>query len=116
AREAALVARIDAECAPRFLGADPDAPSPWLATEFVPGRTLHRHVRESGPLRDAELRAFAAGTAEALAAIHAAGVVHLDVKPGNVMLAPDGPKVLDFGIARAVGEAADQAVYGTPGW
>ena len=116
AREAALLARIDAECAPRFLGADPDAPSPWLATEFVPGRTLHRHVRESGPLRDAELRAFAAGTAEALAAIHAAGVVHLDVKPGNIMLSPDGPRVLDFGIARAVEAAAGRDTHGTPGW
>lgn len=116
AREAELVSRIDAECTPRFLGADPNAPEPWLATEFVPGRTLQQHVREFGPLDEAALRAFAAGTAEALAAIHAAGVVHLEVKPGNIMLAPDGPKVLDFGIARAIGGTTDKNVYGTPGW
>ena len=116
AREAELVSRIDAECTPRFLGADPNAPEPWLATEFVPGRTLQQHVREFGPLDEAALRAFDAGTAEALAAIHAAGVVHLEVKPGNIMLAPDGPKVLDFGIARAIGDTTDKNVYGTPGW
>src|SRR5690606_41043737 len=97
-------------------GADPNAPEPWLATEFVPGRTLQQHVREFGPLDEAALVAFAAGTAEALAAIHAAGVVHLDVKPGNIMLSPDGPRVLDFGIARAVEAAAGRDTHGTPGW
>ncbi|GAA3992664.1 serine/threonine protein kinase [Thermobifida alba] len=121
AREAALLARIDAECAPRFLGADPDAPSPWLATEFVPGRTLRQRAQERAergepPLTGDALVAFAAGTAEALAAIHAAGVVHLDVKPGNIMLSPDGPRVLDFGIARAVEAAAGRSTHGTPGW
>jgi len=123
AREAALLARIDAECVPRFLGADPEAPLPWLAAEFVPGRTLFEEVTRRGEqgeelLAGEELAAFAAGTAEALSALHAAGVVHLDVKPGNVMLSPHGPKVtvLDLGIAREVGDPAGDGGYGTPGW
>ncbi|MFC7326944.1 serine/threonine-protein kinase [Marinactinospora rubrisoli] len=117
AREAELVRRIDAECAPEFLGADPAAEQPWLATEFVRGQTLKEHVAENGPLTGAALLSFAAGTAEALAAIHAAGVLHRDIKPGNVMLSADGPRVLDFGIARAAGDDdAEHAVYGTPGW
>ncbi|RCV49959.1 serine/threonine protein kinase [Marinitenerispora sediminis] len=117
AREADLVRRVDAECAPAFLGADPAAEQPWLATEFVRGQTLKEHVAEDGPLTGAALLSFAAGTAEALAAIHAAGVLHRDIKPGNVMLSAEGPRVLDFGIARAAGDdEAEHAVYGTPGW
>ncbi|PSK86275.1 serine/threonine protein kinase [Murinocardiopsis flavida] len=117
AHEADLLRRVDAECAPAFLGADPEAALPWLATEFVPGRTLKEHVAEFGPLDGPELLSFAAGTAEALAAIHAAGVLHRDIKPGNVILSPTGPRVLDFGIARLDGDTADEAgVYGTPGW
>ncbi|MFC7741487.1 serine/threonine-protein kinase [Nocardiopsis composta] len=117
AREAELLARVDAECAPAFYGADPHAETPWMATEFVPGRTLSGHVRERGVLGGRALLSFAAGTAEALAAIHAAGIVHRDVKPANVILAPGGPKVLDFGIARAADDRTpEEGVYGTPGW
>ncbi|WP_344090635.1 serine/threonine-protein kinase, partial [Nocardiopsis composta] len=117
AREAGLLARVDAECAPAFLGADPQAETPWLATDFVPGRTLKEHVAEVGPLGGRALLSFAAGTAEALAAVHAAGVVHRDVKPANVMLSPTGPRVLDFGIARAAEDARpEERTYGTPGW
>ncbi|MFC3995781.1 serine/threonine protein kinase [Nocardiopsis sediminis] len=117
AREVDLLSRVDAECAPAFLGAAPGAERPWLATEFVTGRTLSEHVRGSGVLTGDALRSFAAGTAEALAAVHAAGVVHRDVKPANIMLSPTGPRVLDFGIARGTGDRdAEAGVYGTPGW
>jgi hypothetical protein len=117
AREAELLRRVDAECAPAFLGADPDAERPWMATEFVPGATLGAHVREYGVLTGTRLLAFAAGTAEALAAVHHAGIVHRDVKPANVILSPTGPKVLDFGIARATDDhAPEEGVFGTPGW
>jgi hypothetical protein len=116
-REAALLARVDAECAPAFLGADPHAQQPWMATEFVAGRTLSGHVRELGTLGGDRLLSFAAGTAEALAAVHAAGIVHRDVKPANVILAPAGPRLLDFGIARDTrDETAEAGVFGTPGW
>ncbi|USY19265.1 protein kinase [Nocardiopsis exhalans] len=119
AREVKMVRRVRARALPAFLSADARADPPWLATEYVPGLTLDEHVRRYGPLRGPALAFFAAGVAEALAAIHAAGVVHRDLKPGNVILAPEGPKVLDFGIARAVEETAltrTGGLVGTPGW
>ncbi|MEU3310221.1 serine/threonine-protein kinase [Nocardiopsis sp. NPDC055551] len=119
AREVGLVSRVRATCAPAFLGADVAAATPWMATEYVPGLTLRRHVRQHGSLTGGVLTALAVGLAEALTAIHAAGVVHRDLKPGNVILAPDGPKVLDFGIARAVDGTvltATGGLHGTPGW
>lgn len=117
AREADLLSRVDAECSPAFFGSDPHAPSPWMAIEFVPGGTLKDHVREHGVLSGERLLSFAAGTAEALAAVHHAGVMHRDLKPANVILAPTGPKVLDFGIARATDDhAPEKGIFGTPGW
>lgn len=119
AREVDLVRRVTGPCVPAFLGADPNAETPWLATEFVTGEPLNRHLKDNGPLAEPMLSAFAIGIAEALRAIHATGIVHRDLKPGNVILAPDGPKVLDFGIARAVDETAltrTGGVVGTPGW
>ncbi|GAB3446177.1 hypothetical protein GCM10027570_17210 [Streptomonospora sediminis] len=117
AREADLLSRVDAECAPAFVGANTTGPQPWLATEFVHGDTLRHHTSEYGPLSGAALTAFAAGTAEALAAVHAAGIVHRDIKPANIIVGPHGPRVLDFGIARDVADATpEEGVYGTPGW
>ncbi|MBX9390458.1 serine/threonine-protein kinase [Streptomonospora nanhaiensis] len=117
AREADLLSRVSAECAPAFLGAETTVPRPWLATEFVQGGSLSDHVDAEGPLSGPALAAFAAGTAEALAAVHAAGIVHRDVKPANVVLSPQGPRLLDFGIARALDDPRpEEAVYGTPGW
>ncbi|CAL9464096.1 putative serine_threonine-protein kinase PkwA [Nocardiopsis dassonvillei] len=117
AREAAVPARVSAECAPRFLGADPGAERPWTATEFVTGRTLAEHLSEPGPLTGGRLTAFAAGTAEALAAVHAAGITHRDVEPANVILSPEGPRLLDFGIARlAADPSPEPGVFGSPGW
>ncbi|WP_067603566.1 serine/threonine protein kinase [Nocardiopsis listeri] len=119
AREVNLVRRVRAACVPAFHSADAESEVPWLATEYVPGPTLREYVRIHGPLRGDALTAFALGVAEALAAVHAAGVVHRDLKPGNVILAPDGPKVLDFGIARAIDGTAltrTGGLVGTPGW
>lgn len=118
-READLVRRVSSPCVPRFLASDTGSGQPWLVTEYVAGPTLRQHVRDHGPLTGGHLRAFAAGVAEALRAIHTAGIVHRDLKPGNVVLAEDGPKVLDFGIARALAETAitrTGGLFGTPGW
>ncbi|WP_306368818.1 serine/threonine-protein kinase [Nocardiopsis sp. CC223A] len=119
AREVRLVRRVRGEGVPRFLAADTRADVPWLATEYVPGPTLDARVRGGGPLPAGFLADFARVTARALAGIHAVGVVHRDLKPGNVILSPDGPRVLDFGIARAAEETAltrTGALVGTPGW
>ena len=91
----------------------------WLATAYVPGPALSEAVNEHGPLPAGSLLALAAGLAESLSAIHAAGVVHRDLKPSNVLLAEDGPRVIDFGISRAVESTAlTQAglVIGSPGF
>lgn len=118
-REVEMLRRADGISTARVHGADPTAPVPWLAFDYVPGRDLRRHVREFGPLPADMLRTFALGTAEGLAELHSAGIAHRDIKPGNVILAPDGPKIVDFGIAIEIGTDPGQdasASYGTPGW
>ena len=99
------------------VDADVDAPVPWLATAYVAGPSLAEAVRTRGPLTAGSLLALAAGLAKSLTAIHAAGVVHGDLKPSNVLLALDGPRVIDFGISQAA-EATPLAraglVVGTP--
>jgi hypothetical protein len=101
------------------LDADADGPEPWLATAYVPGPSLADAVTRHGPLPAASVLMLAAGLAEALSAIHGAGVVHRDLKPANVLLAGDGPRVIDFGISRA-GEASALThtglVVGSPGF
>ncbi len=86
----------------QVLYAAPDARQPWLATAYVPGMSLQQAVSDHGPLPADTVFLLVAGIAEALQAIHEAGVVHRDLKPSNVILAADGPRVIDFGIARAV--------------
>src|SRR5580693_4510184 len=89
---------------------------PWLATAFVPGPSLADIVSRYGPLPVPALWRLAAGLADALRAIHAAGLVHRDLKPANVLLASDGPRVIDFGISRAVTDSrltATGAIIGT---
>ncbi|MFF9217322.1 serine/threonine-protein kinase [Streptomyces viridosporus] len=83
-----------------MVDADPEAERPWMATLFIPGPTLAEHVKRNGPMDSAQLRRLTAGLAEALRDIHRVGVVHRDLKPSNVLLAEDGPKVIDFGISR----------------
>ncbi|GAB7107876.1 serine/threonine-protein kinase [Streptomyces phaeofaciens JCM 4814] len=83
------------------VDADPEAARPWMATQYVPGPALSARIRGAGPLKGAELRLLALGLVEALRDIHRAGVVHRDLKPANVLMAEDGPRVIDFGISRA---------------
>ncbi|MFF9359969.1 serine/threonine-protein kinase [Streptomyces griseoluteus] len=101
-----------------LLDADPDADPPWLATEYVEGLDLSRHVSSHGPL-DALLTASLGATlAEALATVHKQGLLHRDLKPANVLLGPNGPKVIDFGLAvfaeSSVSLTAANTVVGTP--
>ncbi|MBB5800617.1 hypothetical protein F4560_000385 [Saccharothrix ecbatanensis] len=101
------------------VDADPDAERPWMATEYIAGLSLHQAVLDHGPLPERAVRRLAAGLAEALVAIHGAGLVHRDLKPSNVLLADDGPRVIDFGIARALEHSAlteAGIVFGTPGY
>ncbi|MFD7260299.1 protein kinase [Streptomyces sp. NPDC059874] len=85
-----------------------DAPTPWLATAFVPGPSLQQVVERHGPLSVRTVLLLVAGIAEALEVIHRAGVVHRDLKPANVLIAEDGPRVIDFGIARGRRHRADR--------
>ncbi|MGC5410597.1 serine/threonine-protein kinase, partial [Streptomyces sp. DT225] len=104
------------------LDAAPDAEFPWVATGYVAGLSLEQVVRGHGALPAASVQALATGLLHALKDIHAAGIVHRDLKPSNVMLTMEGPKVIDFGIARAVGTAVESLLtstnmmIGTPGF
>jgi hypothetical protein len=96
-----------------------EARPPWLATAFVPGPSLEQVVRERGPLPGSAVWPLFGGLVEALAAIHASGVIHRDLKPSNVLLAADGPRVIDFGISRAADGSALTAtgmVFGSPAY
>ncbi|MEV5968608.1 bifunctional serine/threonine-protein kinase/ABC transporter substrate-binding protein [Streptomyces sp. NPDC051921] len=118
-REAATAGTITGRWVVRVLGADPEAREPWLATEYVPGPSLAEAVSLHGALPEPTVRALGARLAEALDGMHAAGLVHRDVKPGNVLLALDGPRLIDFGIARVSGATAltaTDAMIGTPGF
>lgn len=99
------------------VAADPEADPPWLATAFVSGPSLQEAVGADGPLPLDAVRTLGAGVAEGLVAIHKCGLVHRDLKPGNVILAADGPRLIDFGIARAVDATQHTStVIGTPGF
>ncbi|HEY8985295.1 MAG TPA: serine/threonine-protein kinase [Streptomyces sp.] len=100
-QEVAAARRVSGAFTAPVVDADPDAEVPWMATLYVPGRTLAEVVAGQGPLGGRELRTLALGLTEALRDIHRAGVVHRDLKPSNVLMAEDGPRVIDFGISRA---------------
>ncbi|UNO40578.1 protein kinase [Streptomyces sp. MST-110588] len=99
-QEVAAARRVSGAFTAPVVDADTDGDRPWMATLYIPGPTLSEHVKRNGPLAPDEIRRLASGLAEALRDIHRAGVVHRDLKPGNVLLAADGPKVIDFGISR----------------
>ncbi|MFJ9248486.1 bifunctional serine/threonine-protein kinase/ABC transporter substrate-binding protein [Streptomyces sp. NPDC101776] len=119
AREVGLARRVDSPWVVPVLDADAEAREPWLATAFVPGPSIAEAVADHGPLPSPAVRVLGRVLAEALDAVHTAGLVHRDVKPGNVLLALDGPRLIDFGIARAADDTALTAsglVVGTPGF
>jgi len=119
AREVAAARTVSGMFTAPVVDADPDAPVPWLATAYVPGLSLAETVTRHGPLPARSVLALAAGLAEGLGAIHAAGIVHRDLKPSNVLLAGDGPRIIDFGISQAA-EASmltgSGLVLGSPGF
>ena len=101
------------------VGAGPDDSPPWLATAYVPGPSLSELVASTGPLPEAAAWRLAGGLVEALQAIHGRGLVHRDLKPGNILIAADGPRVIDFGISRALHGIALTATHmtiGTPAY
>ncbi|MEV0994204.1 protein kinase [Nonomuraea sp. NPDC050202] len=116
AREIELTRRVKAFCTANVLATGDLNGLPYIVSEYVDGPSLAQVIAQRGPLRGAELRRLAIGTLTALAAIHQAGVVHRDFKPGNVLLGRDGPRVIDFGIARGLdsGERTAAELVGTP--
>lgn len=123
AREVAALERVGGTGTAPVLGSDTGAELPWVAVGYVPGPSLRTVVGdEYGPLPPDSVRTLASGLARALVHVHAAGLVHRDLKPSNVLLTVDGPKIIDFGIARAVDTVTDGgltstgAVVGSPGF
>jgi hypothetical protein len=118
-REVAAARRVQGGCVARVLDADVDAPSPWMATEYVDGVSLQTAIAQRGSLGGPMVLGLAGGLANALVAIHGAGLVHRDLKPSNILLAWDGPKIIDFGIARALDGTSNTAtgsLLGTVAW
>ncbi|GAA3492801.1 serine/threonine-protein kinase [Streptomyces cremeus] len=119
-REVAAARKVGGAWTAPVLDADPEAPVPWVATGYVAGPSLTQAVAGHGPLPDSSVRVLGAGLAEALTAVHALGLVHRDVKPSNVLLTLDGPRLIDFGIARATDATASLTStgvsVGSPGY
>jgi hypothetical protein len=116
-RELTAARRVARFCTAQIVDADTEGDRPYIVSEFVDGPSLQEAVARSGPRRGVELYRLAVSTATALTAIHQAGVVHCDFKPANVLLAPDGPRVIDFGIARALDASGTASqVIGTPAY
>ncbi|MBE1492039.1 serine/threonine-protein kinase [Plantactinospora soyae] len=114
-KEIAAARRVVPFCTAQVLFAEVDGERPYVVSEFIEGPTLYRQVQDHGPVAGNALHRLAVGTATALAAIHRSDVVHCDLKPDNVVLGRDGPRVIDFGIARALGttETVTSRVMGT---
>ncbi|MFD0661973.1 serine/threonine-protein kinase [Thermocatellispora tengchongensis] len=117
-REVEAARRVAAFSTARVLAVSMVGDRPYIVSEYVEGVSLEARVRERGVLGEDELVRLALGTAGALAAIHRAGIVHRDFKPSNVLLGPDGPRVIDFGIARALDSftVTSSGVVGTPAY
>ncbi|MBF8190310.1 serine/threonine protein kinase [Nonomuraea sp. K274] len=116
-REAEVAASVAAFCTARVLGTGLVDERPYIVSEYVPGPSLDELVKRDGPRTGSGLERLAVSALTALASIHAAGVVHRDFKPANVILGPEGPVVIDFGIARALDHVTSSAhVQGTPSY
>ncbi|MFC4014530.1 protein kinase [Nonomuraea purpurea] len=118
-REVAVAQRVARFCTAPVMHADLDGSRPYIVSEYVPGPSLREMVINEGPRRGAALERLAISTATALAAIHRAGILHRDFKPANVLMGPEGPVVIDFGIARALdspGATATGMAMGTPSY
>ncbi|MFI6005958.1 MDR family MFS transporter [Streptomyces sp. NPDC051366] len=108
AREVAAARRVGGSCTAAVLDADPEAAIPWVATQYIPGPDLHAVVaKHFGPLPEHSVHTLANRLALALQAVHGAGLIHRDLKPSNVLVTVDGPRVIDFGIARAMDSLAE---------
>src|SRR5215469_18164683 len=117
ARELAAVHQVQPFVTARVIEATTDGTRRYVVSEFIDGPSLQERISAKGPLAEGELLRLAVGTATALTAIHGAGVVHRDFKPANVLLGPDGPRVVDFGIARLTDAATiTSGVIGTPSY
>ena len=119
AREVASLRRVTSPRIAEVLDADPWGETPFVATRYVPGLSLHQHVREEGPIQGADLTYFAAGLAEAVIAVHQVGVLHRDIKPSNVLLEGRSPVLIDFGLARLAEDPRlthTGWLLGTPGY
>ncbi|WP_067473701.1 serine/threonine-protein kinase [Actinomadura hibisca] len=120
ARELSVIEKVAGFCTAQVLDADIAGDQPYIVSEYVPGPSLQESVAEHGPRGGNDLHRLAVGTATALAAIHRTGIVHRDFKPPNILMASDGPRVIDFGIARALEFGADSTiasgVVGTPSY
>ncbi len=117
--EVTAARRVSGAFTAPVIAADPEADVPWLATAYVPAPPLSTLVGECGPLPVPAVRWLAAGCAEALESIHGVGLVHRDLKPSNVLVSSDGPRVIDFGVARAVERIAltmTRGAVGTPAY
>ncbi|WP_344282594.1 serine/threonine protein kinase [Actinomadura napierensis] len=115
-RELEVAKRVARFCTAQVLDADVAGDQPYIISEYVPGLSLHSVVRHEGPRTGGALERLAISTLTALTAIHQAGIVHRDFKPHNVMMGPDGPRVIDFGVARALGAAGETQNVGTPAY
>ncbi|HEX2317240.1 MAG TPA: serine/threonine-protein kinase [Thermomonospora sp.] len=118
--EAGYARRIGSCCIARVVEDGSDRTRPYLVTEYISGPPLSQVVQEKGPLSATAQHAVAIGIADALVAIHEAGIAHRDIKPSNVLLSDDGPRVIDFGIAHPLdgsgGDTQAGVVMGSPGW
>jgi len=115
--EVAAARKVQAAFTAPVIDAGEDDDPPWLVTSLVDGPSLAEVIKSQGPLPDEPVWRLVAGLAEALAAVHGSGIIHRDVTPGNVLLAIDGPRLIDFGLARALGSSnmtATGIVIGTP--